>query len=178
MVLTEYVEQGDYAEAALDLRLANGEYADLSPYLPDPVILRNAQYTLSHDVAATNAYSYSDRKGQDITLEVEAGRVSLYGRVAIATEGQQAVAALSATPGVVEVADRLLYMEDLKEQVEQALAAKGLDNIYVLSEHGLVNLRGEAPDSKTRYQAEDIAKRIPGVRAVVNDIVVTPGVAG
>ena len=178
MVVTEYVEQGDYAEAALDLRLTNGEYGDLPPYLPDPVIQRNAQYTLSHEVPATNAYSYSDRKGQDITLEVEAGRVSLYGRVAITTEGQQAIAALQATPGVVEVADHLLYLENLKEQVEQALAAKGLENIYVLSEHGLVNLRGEAPDSKTRYQAEDIAKRIPGVRGVVNDIVVTSNVAG
>jgi osmotically-inducible protein OsmY len=63
-------------------------------------------------------------------------------------------------------------VENLQAQAEEALAAKGLDYIQVLSEHALIMLRGEVPDTATRYQAEDIVKRIPGVRGVVNETVV------
>jgi hypothetical protein len=177
LVLGEYVEQGDYAEAQLELRIDPADYVGLPLFLPDEVILRNARHTIARYVHSINNYSYSEHRHQDMTVEVEAGRVSLYGRVALISEGQQAKSELQATPGVVEVADHLLYLEELQGQVEEALAAKGLDSINVLSEHALIILRGEAPDSKTRYQAEDIAKRIPGVRGVVNDIVVTSSVA-
>lgn len=170
LVLGEYVEQGDYAEAALDLRITQGEYAGMPQYLPDDVIRRNAQHAL--DMSIQN-----QRARHGFTLEVEAGRVAMYGQAELDSFGAMARDVLLATPGVVEVADNLLYGEELKGQVEDALAAKGLGSIVVLVEHNLVNLRGEAPDSKTRYQAEDIAKRIPGVRGVVNDIVVTSAVA-
>lgn len=170
LVFGEYVEQGDYAEAALDLRLTPGEYARMPQHLPDDVIRRNALRAL--DMSIQN-----QRARHGFTLEVEAGRVAMYGRAELDSFGTLARDVLLATPGVVEVSDNLLYGEELKGQVEDALAAKGLGNIVVLVEHALVNLRGEAPDSKTRYQAEDIAKRIPGVRGVVNDIVVTSGVA-
>ena len=173
LVLGEYVERGDRAEARLDLRLTSAEYAALPPYLPDETILRLANATLAHEAVVQNAYSYSEHRHSDVMAEVEAGRVSLYGRADLASAGEQAIAALEATPGVVEVADYLLYLEDLQGKVEEALAAKGLDSIIVLSEHALIILRGEAPDAKTRYQAEDIAKSIPGVRGVVNNIVVS-----
>jgi hypothetical protein len=178
LVLGEYVEQGDRAVAQLDLRIEPGEYAGLPLFLPDETILRGARETIARNVHSINNYSYSEHRHQDMNIEVEAGRVSLYGRAALQAEGGQAISELLATPGVVEVADHLLYLEDLKGLVEEALAAKGLDSVNVLSEHALIILRGEAPDSKTRYQAEDIAKRIPGVRGVVNDIVVTSGVRG
>lgn len=172
LVLGEYVEHGDHAEAQLELRIDPAEYGSLPLFLPDEVILRGARETIARNVHSINNYSYSQHRHQDMNVEVEAGRVSLYGRAALLAEGSQAIAELMETPGVVEVADHLLYLEDLKGLVEEALAAKGLDYINVLSEHALIFLRGEAPDSKTRYQAEDIAKRIPGVRGVVNDIVV------
>lgn len=170
LVFGEYVEQGDYAEAALDLRLTSGDYARAPEYLPDDVIRRNALRALDLGIQ-------SQRARHGLTIEVEAGRVALHGQAELASFGDVARDVLLATPGVVEVADHLLYGEELKGPVEDALAAKGLGHIVVLVEHNLVNLRGEVPDSKTRYQAEDIAKRIPGVRGVVNDIVVTSGVA-
>jgi hypothetical protein len=43
----------------------------------------------------------------------------------------------------------------------------------VLTEHVIINLVGKATDLASRYQAEDIAKRTPGVRGVVNDIAIT-----
>jgi osmotically-inducible protein OsmY len=172
LVLSEYVERGDSAEAQLDLRLTPTEFAALPPFLPDETILRLVNATLTQDAVVQNAYSYSEHRHSDVMAEVEAGRVSLYGRADLASAGEQAIVALEATPGVVEVADYLLYLEDLQAKVEEALAAKGLEGIIVLSEHALIILRGEVPDAKTRYQAEDIAKGVPGVRGVVNDIVV------
>lgn len=178
LVLSEYIEHGDRAEAALDLRISSADYATLPQYLPDEVVQRQAKEAL--EVAIQNTarfYSYGPYARHGITLEGEAGRVSIYGRVDLATTGEQIRRALEATPGVVEVADHLLYIEDLKEKVEEALAAKNLDYIQVLSEHALIVLIGDVPDSKTRYQAEDIAKRIPGVRGVVNNLVVQTPVA-
>jgi hypothetical protein len=174
MVVSEYVEHGSHAEATLALRLSPAEYASMPAFLPDAVILRAAKQTINQTFQSTaRFYNYGNMAKHGVSLEVEAGRVSLHGRVDLKTAGDQARAALLATPGVVEVADHLLYIEDLKDQVERALEAKGLDNIVVLMEHALIILSGEVPDTKTRYQAEDIARGIPGVRGVVNDIVVT-----
>lgn len=178
LVLSEYIEHGDRAEAALDLRISPTDYATLPQYLPDEEVQRLAKDTLELAVQNTaRFYSYGPYARHGITLEGEAGRVSVYGRVDLATTGDQIRRALEATPGVVEVADHLLYIEDLKQKVEQALAAKNLDYIQVLSEHALIILIGDVPDSKTRYQAEDLAKRIPGVRGVVNNLVVQTPVA-
>ena len=166
LILEEYVEQGSYAEASLALRLSPGEYASVPRYLADPIILRQSKRTLDLSIL-------SPRARHGITLEVEAGRISLHGRAELTSFGEQAKEALLQSPGVVDVADHLLYDEELTDLVQTALSEKGFTAITVLTEHGMINLLGEAPDSKRRYQAEDIAKRTPGVRAVVNDIVIS-----
>jgi hypothetical protein len=166
LILEEYVEQGSYAEVSLALRLSPGEYASVPRYLADPIILRQAKRTLDQSIL-------SPRARHGITLEVEAGRISLHGRAELTSFGEQAKEALLQSSGVVDVADHLLYDEDLTDLVQAALLDKGFTAITVLTEHGMINLLGEAPDSKRRYQAEDIAKRTPGVRAVVNDIVIS-----
>jgi hypothetical protein len=177
MVVSEYVEHGAHAVAQLDLQLTPGEYNQLPFFLPDDVILPNAMRAINETFQSTaRFYSYSSEAKHGISLEVEAGRVSMHGRVDLNTAGEQARAALLATPGVVDVADHLLYLENLVTAVSNALEAKGLDDLTVLVEHALVTLRGEVPDTKTRYQAEDIARRVPGVRGVINDIVVRPAV--
>lgn len=170
LVVGEYVEHGARAEAALDLRMTPGEYAEQPQYLPDDVILRAADDTLDRAVHANAHFTYGQHPHRDITAEVEAGRVTLFGTAELRQIGEDASAELLRTPGVVEVADRILYLEDLKGEVEDALAAKGLENVVVLVEHALVILRGAVPDAKTRFQAEDIAKKIPGVRGVVNNL--------
>ncbi len=172
LVVGEYVDNGTWAEAQLELRMTPGEYSGQPVFLPDPVILRNANATLDRVVSANAHFTYGEHPHRDITAEVEAGRVTLFGTAAIRTTGEQAQAALLQTPGVVEVNDRILYLEDLKEKVEDALEAKGLNDIVVLVEHAMVVLSGEVASSAERWQAEDIAKATPGVRAVVNNIVV------
>jgi hypothetical protein len=165
LILEEYVEQGSYAEASLALRLSPSDYPSMPRYLADPIILRQAKRTLDQSIL-------SPRARHGITIEVEAGRMSLHGRAELTSFGDQAKEALLQSPGVVDVADHLLYDEALTDLVHTALLAKGFTTVTVLTEHGLINLRGEAPDGARRYQAEDIAKRTPGVRGVVNDIVI------
>jgi len=168
MVLGAYVESGSRAEAVLDLRMGLGELGEAPEYMPDSLVERNA-------MRALNAAIVAPRARHEIKPEVEAGRVSLYGKAELTSIGEQARDELERTPGVVEVADRLLYDELLNDQVEQALAKGGLGYINVLFEHGLIILDGTVPDNATLHKARDTALRIPGVRGVVtNNLIVTP----
>lgn len=169
MILGAYVERGARAEAELDLRMTPTQVASSPVYLSDPLIERNVGRALDQSILSPVAR-------HAITYEILAGRVSLYGRAEFGGIGEEARAALAQTPGVVDVDDHLVYSDLLKDQVEQALAAKGLDNISVLTEHGLITLSGVVPDSKTKYKAKDTATSIPGVRGVViTDLKVADG---
>jgi BON domain len=161
LVLSTYAERGGLSEATLDLRLTPGELADLPVWLPDEAIEALAEQAVDRAVL-------SPRARHLITVEVEAGRVSLHGRAELASSAEAAVRELEVTPGVVDVADHLLVDESLQDLVEQALAAKGISGIRALSEHGLISLHGETADAPTRRQAEDIAAGVTGVRGVVN----------
>jgi osmotically-inducible protein OsmY len=160
MILGAYVERGARAEAELDLRMTPPQVASSPVYMSDPTIERGVGRALDQAILSPVAR-------HAITYEILAGRVSLYGRAEFSGIGEEARAALAQTPGVVDVDDHLVYTDLLKDQVEQALAAKGLDNIAVLCEHGLIDLSGVVPDSKTKYKAKDTAAGIPGVRGVI-----------
>jgi osmotically-inducible protein OsmY len=171
MILGQYVERGPRAEAELDLRLTPAQVAATSAYMPDSAIARNVGRALDQAILSPVAR-------HALTYEVLAGRVALYGRAEFSGIGEEARAALAQTPGVVDVDDHIVYTDLLKDQVEQALAAKGLGNIAVLCEHGLIALSGAVPDSKTKYKAKDTAAGIPGVRGVViTDLRVADGAA-
>lgn len=169
MILGAYVERGTHAEAELDLRMTPTQVASSPVYLSDLAIERTVGRALDEAILSPVAR-------HAITYEILAGRVSLYGRAEFGGIGEEARAALAQTPGVVDVDDHIVYSDLLKEQVEQALAAKGLDNIAVLTEHGLITLSGVVPDSKTKFKAKDTATGIPGVRGVViTDLKVADG---
>lgn len=169
LVLSSYAEHQGQTQASLDLRLSAGDLADMTLWLPDESIEPLASRAVDDAVLSVRARHL-------MTLEVQAGRVSLHGRAELASHAEAAVAALQATPGVVDVVDHLLVDESLQDLVEQALAAKGITGIRALAEHGLISLHGEAEDPKSRRQAEDIAARVTGVRGVVNRIVVRASV--
>jgi BON domain-containing protein len=160
MILGHYVERGAHAEAELDLRLSPAQVASAPAYMPDTRIERAVGVTLDQSILSPVAR-------HAIIYEIMAGRVSLYGRSDLTALGEEIHAALSQTAGVVDIDDHIIYVDQLKDQVEQALAAKGMGDIAVLSEHGLIALRGVVPDSRTRYKAKDTAASIPGVRGVI-----------
>lgn len=160
MILGAYVEHGPRAEAELDLRLTPAQVAAAPAYMSDAALDRYVGRALDQAILSPVAR-------HAIIYEIMAGRVSLYGRAEISGVGEEARAALAQTPGVVDIDDHIIYTDQLKELVEQALAAKGVDGIAVLCEHGLITLAGFVPDSKTKYKAKDTAAGIPGVRGVV-----------
>lgn len=160
MILGAYREHGPRAEAELDLRLTPAQVQSAPVYMSDAALQRTVGHALDQAIlspVARHAISY----------EIMAGRVSLYGRAEFSGIGEEARAALAQTSGVVDVDDHIVYTDLLKDQVEQALAAKGLSDIAVLVEHGLITLTGDVPDSKTKYKAKDTAAGIPGVRGVI-----------
>src|SRR5258708_23737158 len=113
MVLGEYVERGQHAEAGLDLRVTPAEFTGLTPYLPDNVIRRLAQSTLDTTVLSTaRFYSYGTVAKHGITLEVEAGRVPVLRRGGLPGAGEQGRAGLLARPRLSERAASLRYMGD------------------------------------------------------------------
>lgn len=169
MILGAYRELGARAEAELDLRLTPAQVQSAPVYMGDAAIQRNVGRALDQAILSPVAR-------HAITYEIMAGRVALYGRAEFSGIGEEARAALAQTPGVVDIDDHIVYTDLLKDQVEQALAAKGLADIAVLVEHGLITLSGVVPDSKTKYKAKDTAAGIPGVRGVViTDLKVADG---
>ena len=143
--------------------MAAGDLQQATPWMPDAAILPLA-------LDAVDRAVLSPRARHGITLEVSAGRVSMHGRVEIASTAEAATSELEQTRGVVDVANYLLIDESLQDIVEQALMDKGISGVRALAEHGLISLHGEAPDSATRFKAQDIATKVTGVRGVVNRI--------
>jgi osmotically-inducible protein OsmY len=170
LVVAGYSEGPEGTRVALALRM-NDEALDNAPiYLPDEQIQVAAERALDQAVQ-------TPRERHDLLVEVEAGRVSLHGRAALTSTGDAARAELERTPGVVEVADYILYDEELQSQVAEALEKQGLGQVNVLIEHNLAVLSGEVPDRKTYWTARDTALKIPGVRGVVSHelhVVATP----
>jgi osmotically-inducible protein OsmY len=160
MILGRYVERGTRAEAELDMRLTPAQVAAAPALLPDARIYHAVGVALDQTVLSAVAR-------HALTYETLAGRVSLYGKADLSALGEEVRAALSHTAGVVDIDDHIIYIDRLKDLVEEALTAKGLSDIAVLGEHGLIALRGVVPDSKTRYKAKDTAASIPGVRGVI-----------
>jgi hypothetical protein len=168
LMVAGYFEGQDGTQVALALRLSSEALASAPIYLPDEQIMVAAERAL--DLAVQ-----TPRARHDLLVEVEAGRVSLHGRAELTSTGDAVRAELEQTPGVVEVADYILYDEELQSQVSEALEAKGLGDINVLVEHNLVVLDGQVPDRKTYWTARDTALKIPGVRGVVsNELYVAP----
>ena len=169
LVLGQYVERGkrSVATVQLNLQLTGAELAQMPVYMPDALIERYVHQSLDEVVP-------SQRARHEIKPEVQAGRVNLYTDnrfpLELVTTGEIAKAALERTPGVVEISDHMIYSELLQQQVSEALAAKGLGDVGVLCEHGLIVLSGIVKDNATRHQARDIALKVTGVKGVVNDL--------
>lgn len=173
LVLGQYVERGKrtIASAQLNLQMSAAELAELPEYMHDAAIERYVQRTLDETIT-------SQRARHQIKPEVQAGRVNLFTDsrfpMELISTGDAAKAALARTPGVVEISDHMIYEEMLQQQVGDALAAKELRDVHVLSEHGLIILSGSVKDNATRHQARDIALNIPGVKGVVNNLDIQP----
>ena len=85
------------------------------------------------------------------------------------------VAVLSFLLGVAVCAEKPLTDDEIHDKVMQRLAAdrdvKG-GGIDVDVKDGVVTLRGKLKEERQKVKAERIARKVPGVKNVVNELVV------
>ncbi|HEV7665147.1 MAG TPA: BON domain-containing protein [Chloroflexota bacterium] len=108
---------------------------------------------------------------------VKAGVVRLTGRVRTTEHSQAAEQLVSSVRGVLAVHNELLADEELARRVECDLndlkgAGVQLADLDIAVLLGQVKLRGRAATSDDRAAAERIARAVPGVESVTNELVV------
>jgi Mg2+/Co2+ transporter CorC/osmotically-inducible protein OsmY len=150
----------------IDLTASRDEVLGLPDYRPDDAIRVGMLRRLSEDPRFEGIDRYT------LKFEVEGGVVRLTGRVRSTALKLAAEELVASTPGVVAVHNELIADDELALSVERALRASGLQlselEISVLL--GLVKLRGRAATKADRETAANIARAIPGVETVANDL--------
>ncbi len=116
-----------------------------------------------------------------IEVEVDgSGRVVLRGWVRTPTMKHMATKLTQEVPGVQEVKNELFVDDELERAVALALEQEpaledDFPGIKVDVLAGIVTLWGEVTSEAERQKAAEIARQVPGVRRVINDLRVRNG---
>lgn len=137
--------------------------------------------------AKTKIALYSDDRvsGSDINVDTQNGTVTLRGKVATADEKRAAQEVSKTVDGVAAVRNELQVVpaaerkavnaedKDLKNAIEKRIKQdarlKGSD-IDVQVDRGVVTLMGDVKDVGARARASEVARAVPGVRSVKNEL--------
>jgi len=120
----------------------------------------------------------------NIDVDTTDGVVSLRGTVSTEEKAAEAVKLARHTEGVVNVENRLRVGRGVTvgERVDDAALASKVDaklvadpevaanNVDVDVQDGVVTLSGVVKTARAKQRAEDVARRIEGVRRVINEI--------
>jgi hyperosmotically inducible protein len=130
---------------------------------------------------------YADDRvsGSDINVDTQNGTVTLRGKVATADEKRAAEEVAKTVDGVAAVRNELQVVpaaerkavnaedKDLKnaiqKRIKQDARLKGAD-IDVQVDRGVVTLMGDVKDVGARARASEVARAVPGVRSVKNEL--------
>jgi osmotically-inducible protein OsmY len=112
-----------------------------------------------------------------IKLRVDDAEVTLAGQVDTPEQRASAAHAAGSIAGVRGVVNDIVITETMATAVEAAIAAAFPDKratagVRVFSEHGIVYLEGKIADPSVRAALERTAVAVPGVRVVVNNLLV------
>ena len=123
--------------------------------------------------------------GSHVTVETKNGVVTLRGKVGSADEKKAAEEVAKSVEGVTSVKNSLQVVaaserkavdakdEDLTKSVKDRLKKdarlKGSD-VEVRADKGVVTLTGEVKDLGARARASEVARGVPGVRSVKNEL--------
>jgi hyperosmotically inducible protein len=137
--------------------------------------------------AKTKIALYADDRvpGMDINVETQKGAVTLRGKVASADQKRAAEEVTKTVDGVTSVRNDLQVVsaaerkavnaedKDLKSAVQRRIKQdarlKGAD-IDVRVDAGVVTLTGDVKDLGARARASEVARAVPGVRSVKNEL--------
>jgi hyperosmotically inducible protein len=123
--------------------------------------------------------------GNEVKVETKNGAVTLRGKVATDAEKRAAEEVAKGVDGVTSVHNQLQVVpasvrkavdakdDDLKTTVKARInretRLKGSD-IQVRADNGVVTLTGDVKDIGARVRASEIARGVPGVKAVKNEL--------
>jgi hyperosmotically inducible protein len=121
----------------------------------------------------------------DVHVTTQRGVITLRGKVASAAEQQAAEEIALNIEGQKQVVNQLTVVsaarrklvdrqdhqivKDVKRAIKRDASLKKAD-IDVRAEKGIVTLTGKAPSLETSVRASETARRVPGVRAVRNEL--------
>jgi osmotically-inducible protein OsmY/sporulation protein YlmC with PRC-barrel domain len=112
-----------------------------------------------------------------VQVQVDRGVVRLSGTTPTVADKAAADRVAREVPGVIDVRNELLPDTAIMARVTAALAEDkrtALTPIEVSSVAGTVTLSGEVDSAETRAAAEEIARQVPGVKLVVNNLSIRP----
>lgn len=124
-------------------------------------------------------------KGMSVSVETRNSVVMLRGKVATAEARRAAEETARGTDGVKSVVNALQVVpegqrkavdakdDEIKKAVKTRLEADGAladADISVRSDNAVVTLMGTVPDARTGARAAGLARRVPGVKSVRNEI--------
>jgi hyperosmotically inducible protein len=122
-------------------------------------------------------------KGRQVSVETDKGVVSLRGKVDSAEAKAAAEAVAKGIEGVKSVRNDLQVVppgeqkavaandKEIKKSIENRFAAdQQLKKIDVRSDDGVVTLTGEAPSIMAAARASEVARNMPAVRTVRNEV--------
>jgi osmotically-inducible protein OsmY len=112
-----------------------------------------------------------------VDVAVEGGVAHLHGNVPSVAAKADADMRARNVPGIVDIANVLRPDTALTARITAALAddlATHLVPVEVISLLGVVTLQGVVPTPEVKDWAEQIARRVPGVRTVINALEVRP----
>jgi Mg2+/Co2+ transporter CorC/osmotically-inducible protein OsmY/sporulation protein YlmC with PRC-barrel domain len=156
------------SSSRIELSALRAELLDLPEYRPDDEIAADILRRLAEDPQFQGLDRYT------LKAKVQAGVVWLTGRVRTAEHKLAAEQLASTTPGVLSVRDELIADDEVAANIERALQNAGLPltDLEVAVLLGQVKLRGRVATRPDREAAERVARSVPGVESIVNDLVV------
>jgi hyperosmotically inducible protein len=137
--------------------------------------------------AKTKIALYADDRvsGTDVNVDTQNGMVSLRGKVASADQKRAAEEVAKTVEGVTSVRNDLQVVpsaerkavnaedKDLKNAVQSRIkqdARLKASDIDVRVDAGVVTLTGDVKDLGARARASEVARSVPGVRSVKNEL--------
>lgn len=171
LVREEYVKKLD--NERIEISIADATLQTLPPYRPDAELQREVE-----DILFDLTPLHIDFKG--MSVRVLDGVLYLDGNISSALRGDivrdQALGVL----GLLAIENHLVGDDRLAGDLAQELAGDPRTRnlpIGVYPRLGVVRLSGAVHDAQQKEAAEEIARQFPGVRGVVNDLIIDPNAA-
>ncbi len=147
------------------LSMENYALLSLPAYSPDYVLAEEVEKALWAEEILRETDVH------DISFPVQDGIVSLRGHVVTLWNKHRAEEIARSVAGVLGVENHLVVDDELAIDVAQALSGDQRtrqEKVYVGAQHGVLTLTGQVPSLAIRQAAEEVAARVPQVRAVAN----------